>query len=70
MFRPAHRSSSGAQNCICSLWFIYPCGDQSLSKLSLDNDRSPHGYINERLQIQFRAPDLAGKIPDPVPTQT
>jgi len=25
--------------------------------LSLDNGRSPHGYINQRLQIQFRAPD-------------
>jgi len=25
--------------------------------LSLDNDQSPHGYINQRLQIQFRAPD-------------
>ena len=24
--------------------------------LSLDNGRSPHGYINQRLQIQFRAP--------------
>jgi len=23
MFRGAHRSSSGALNCICSLWFIY-----------------------------------------------
>ena len=23
MFRAAHRSSSGAVNCICSLWFIY-----------------------------------------------
>jgi hypothetical protein len=22
----AHRSSSGALNCICSLWFKYPCG--------------------------------------------
>jgi len=22
MFRAAHRSSSGALNCICSLWFI------------------------------------------------
>ena len=56
MFRAAHRSSSGALNCICSLWFIYLCGDQSLP-LSLGNDRSPHGYINQRLQIQFRAPD-------------
>jgi len=25
--------------------------------LSLDNGRSPHGYINQRLQIQFRAPN-------------
>jgi len=23
MFRAAHRSSSGAPNCICSFWFIY-----------------------------------------------
>ena len=34
MFRAAHRSSSGALNCICSLWFIYTCGDRSLSRLS------------------------------------
>jgi len=25
--------------------------------LSLDNCRSPHVYINQRLQTQFRAPD-------------
>jgi len=25
--------------------------------LSLGKGRSPHGYINQRLQIQFRAPD-------------
>jgi hypothetical protein len=25
--------------------------------LSLDNSRSPHGHINQGLQIQFRAPD-------------
>jgi hypothetical protein len=55
MFRTAHRSSSGALNCICSLWFIYPWGDRPLSRLG--NGRSPHGYINQRLQIQFRAPD-------------
>jgi hypothetical protein len=24
MFQAAHRSSSRALNCICSLWFIYP----------------------------------------------
>jgi len=66
MFRAAHRSSSGTLNFICNLWFIYPCGDRPLSRLigkwihfplSLDNVRSPHGYINQRLKIQFRAPD-------------
>jgi hypothetical protein len=33
MFRAAYRSSSGAPNCICSLWFIYTCGDRPLSRL-------------------------------------
>jgi hypothetical protein len=33
MFRAAHRSSSGALNCICSLWFIYSCGDRPLPRL-------------------------------------
>jgi hypothetical protein len=54
MFRAAYRSSSGALNCICSLWFIYTCDDWPLSRLT------PAGYqvyINQRLQIQFRAPD-------------
>ena len=55
MFRAAYRLSSGAPNCIYSLWFIYSCGDRPLP--SLDNGRSPHGYINQRLQIQFGAPD-------------
>ena len=62
MFRAAYRSSSGALNCICSLWFIYSCGDRPLSSLSgkSDNGRSQHGYIYQRLQIQFRAPDDEG----------
>jgi hypothetical protein len=34
IFRAAHRSSSGALNCICSLWFIYPSGDRPLPRLS------------------------------------
>jgi len=34
MFRAAHRSSSGALKCICSLWFIYARGDRPLSRLS------------------------------------
>jgi hypothetical protein len=32
-FRAAYRSSSGAPNCIFSLWFIYPCGDWPLFRL-------------------------------------
>ena len=57
MFRAAHRSSSGALNCICRLWFIYTCGDRPLPRLSLGNGRSPYVCINQSLQIQFRAPD-------------
>ena len=62
MFRAAYRSSSGAPNCFYSLWFIYPRGDRPLSRLggnppSLDNGRSPHRCINQRLQIQFGVPD-------------
>jgi len=34
MFRAAHRSSSRALNCICSLWFICPYCDQPLPRLS------------------------------------
>jgi hypothetical protein len=34
MFRAARRLSSGALNCICSLWFTYTCGDRPLSSLS------------------------------------
>jgi hypothetical protein len=34
MFRAVHRSSSGVLKCICSLWFIHPCGDRSLPRLS------------------------------------
>jgi len=63
MFRATHRSSSGALNCICSLWFIHPCGDRSLSRQSLGNDRSPHGCINQRLHMQFRAPDDERCVP-------
>jgi len=33
MFRAAHSSSSGAPNCIYSLWFTYACGDRPLSSL-------------------------------------
>jgi len=35
MFRATYRSSSGALNCIYSLWFIYPCGDRPLSHSAL-----------------------------------
>jgi len=58
MLRAAYRSSSGAPNCIFNLWFIYPCGGWGLQfPPSLDNGRSAHEYINQRLQIRFGAPD-------------
>jgi hypothetical protein len=60
MFRAAHRSSSRALNCICSLCFTYPCGDRPLSSLLYDNGRSPHVCVNQRLQIQFRALMMSG----------
>ena len=33
MFWAAHCSSSGALNCICSVWFIYPYGARPLPRL-------------------------------------
>jgi len=32
MFREAHRSSSGALNCICSLWFRAPDDDRCVAR--------------------------------------
>jgi len=43
MFRAAHRSSSGALNCICSLWFACPCGDLPLRRL---NGKWMYGSMN------------------------
>ena len=60
MFRAAHRSSSGALNCICSLWFIHTCGDRPLSRLSLGNGRSPHVYINQRLKYSLELLMMSG----------
>jgi hypothetical protein len=68
MFRAAHRSSSGALNCICSLRFIYPYGDRPLPSLSgkfhfplrLGYGRSPHGYINQRLHIELQLLMMSG----------
>jgi len=51
MFRAAYCSSSGAPNCICNLWFIYPCGGRQLSRLGGNSVSTQPG------QIQFRAPD-------------
>jgi hypothetical protein len=33
------------------------CFERHTAELSLGNGRSPYGHINQRLQIQFRAPD-------------
>ena len=57
MFRAAHRSSSWALNCICSIWLICPYGDRSLPRLS--GHCSAHSALatTGQLQIQFRTPD-------------
>jgi len=56
MFRAAHRSSSGALNCICSLWFIY-CNEVKDFVYIIHSPFTLLQYINQRMQIQFRAPD-------------
>jgi hypothetical protein len=38
-----------------AIWFNKTCRDKF--PLRLDNGRSPHVYIKQRLQMQFRAPD-------------
>jgi hypothetical protein len=59
MFQGAHRSSSGALNCICSLWFICPCGDRSLPRLSGKWIK----YLGLLVLITWSI--LTVKIPDP-----
>jgi hypothetical protein len=58
MFRAAYGSSSGALTVFAASGLhshvvIGRCQFQ----LRLDNGRSPHVYVNQRLQIQFRAPN-------------
>ena len=63
MFRAAHRSSSGALNSICSLWFICPCGDQPLPRrlpFPTQPWQRPHGHINQRLQIELELLMMSG----------
>jgi hypothetical protein len=63
VFRAAYRSSSEAPNCICSLWFIYPCGDRSLSRLvgnwvSTHPGQYRHTAHHHELQTVFAASGL------------
>jgi len=53
MFWAAHRSSSGALNCICSLWFICPYGDRPLPKLRgyCSESSTMHGSMNIKFKI-------------------
>ena len=47
-----------SSNCICSLWFTYACGDRPYS--SLDYGRSPHAYVNQRLQRELELLIMSG----------
>jgi hypothetical protein len=40
-----------------SIWFNKICRDKPLPAQPGQRSRSPHVYINQRLQIQFGAPD-------------
>jgi hypothetical protein len=57
MFRKAHRSSSGALNCICNIWFIYCNKVKDRLCIIYTKSFTLLQYINQRLQIQFTAPD-------------
>jgi len=58
MFRAAYRSSSGAPNYLQPLIYIHMWWPAVVKfecyfPLKLDNGRSAHVYVNQRLQIQF-----------------
>ena len=53
MFRAAHRSSSGALTVFAASGLY----THIVTGRCLGNGQSPYGHINQRLQIQFRAPD-------------
>jgi len=55
MLRVAHRSSSEALNCICSLWFICPYGDRPLPRLG------GHSLL---LQAKMERSSILACIPD------
>ena len=66
---PRSQQASGLWlNCICSLCFTRNCGDWRCQgwvgkrfPLSLDNGRSSHVHVNQRLHTEFRAPVMYGK---------
>jgi len=59
MFRAANRSSSGALNCICSLWFIYPCDDRPLSRLS---GKFPNQFWLRPVTTWVYKPEAANRV--------
>jgi len=54
MFRAAYRSSSGALDCICSLWFIYSCDDRPLSRLGGNSFHPAWTTAGHHMSIQTR----------------
>jgi len=58
MFLAAHRSSSGALDCVCSLWFIYYNKIKDFVYIIIyTKSFTLLHYINQGLHIQFGAPD-------------
>jgi hypothetical protein len=61
MFRAAHRSSSGALTVFAaSGLYKHVVTGRSQVSLRLDYGRSPHAYVNQRLQIQLELLMMSG----------
>ena len=61
MFRAVHRSSSGALTVFAASGLhTYVVTGRSQVPLILDYGRSPHAYVNQRLQIQLELLMMSG----------
>jgi len=71
MFRALRRSSSGAPTVFAASG-LHTRVVTARSQVSLDYGRSPHAYVNQRLQIQLEVLMISDDWlrPKSVPTQT
>jgi hypothetical protein len=61
----AHRSSSGALNCICSLWFIYATWERNILRKIYGPTKENGQWrvkTNEELMTKYKASDIVNVI--------